>query len=90
MKLEINEFYLNASGEVVKITDKYFYSYCDTNENEYFDDGTTSVRPQPNDLIAEIPKELHKYLIQTIKDYHTDLDFKVTVDNVYGMNNGKF
>lgn len=83
MKLEVGKHYLSASGEVVKITDKDFYSCYDTNNNEYFDDGTSYVEPQPNDLIAEIPKELHQYLIQTIKDYHTDLDFKATVDNVY-------
>lgn len=83
MKLEAGKHYLNASGEIVQITHRGFIDYYDTNENEYFDDGTTYVEPQPNDLIAEIPKELHQYLIQTIKDYHTDLDFKATVDNVF-------
>ena len=90
MKLEVGKFYLCASGGIVQITHMVFCDYCDTNDNGYFDDGTTYVEPQPNDLIAEIPKELHQYLIQTIKDYHTDSDFKATVDNVYGINNGKF
>ena len=48
------------------------------------------IEENQQDLIAEIPEELHQYLIQTIKDYHTDSDFKATVDNVYEMNNGKF
>jgi len=80
MKLEVGNHYLSASGEVVKITyfdEHYFYS---DGGNEYSSDGKYLIY---NDLIAEIPKELHQYIIQTIKDYHTDLDFKATVDNVY-------
>lgn len=83
MKLEVGNFYLNASGEIVQITHMVFYDYCDTNDNGYFDDGTTYVEPQTNDLIAEIPKELHQHLIQTIKDYHTNSEFKANVDESY-------
>ena len=55
----------------------------DINCNAYFENGTTYVEPQPNDLIAEIPKNLHQYLIQTIKDYHTNSEFKANVDESY-------
>ena len=82
MKLEVGKFYLCASGEVVKIT--YFdeHYFCSDGGTEYSSDGKYLINDHYNDLIAEIPKELHQYLIQTIKDYHTDLDFKATVDNV--------
>lgn len=83
MKLEVGKHYLSASGEVVKITyfdEHYFYS---DGGIEYSSDGKYLINDHYNDLIAEISKELHQYLIQTIKDYHTDLDFKATVDNVF-------
>ena len=86
MKLEIGKHYLNASGEVVKIYGKESDMFLDSSGNGYFDNG--KVRPRDKisvyDLIAEIPKELHQYLIQTIKGYHTDSDFKATVDNIFG------
>lgn len=85
MKLEVGKFYLCASGEVVKIYGKESDMFLDSSGNGYFENG--KVRPRDKisvfDLIAEIPTSLHQYLIQTIKDYHTDLDFKATVNSVY-------
>ena len=91
MKLEVRKFYLNASGEIIKINDAGWvvinyentFVFYDTSENYYEQDGKCAGDRRAFDLIAEIPKELHQYLIQTIKDYHTDLDFKATVDSVY-------
>jgi len=77
MKLEIGGFYLTADGRIMQFKKEHFIQ-----ENYSILDGT-HIKNKSNDLIAEIPKELHQYLIQTIKDYHTDLDFKDTVDSVY-------
>ena len=85
MKLEVGKHYLSAGGEVIKITRKKSQYFTSTYDNEYDTDGSYLYEPHPNDLIAEIPKELHQYLIQTIKNYHTDSDFKATVDSVYGV-----
>lgn len=92
LKIEVGHYYLNANGEIVKIIDghdsihfliKDFY-YYDISDNSYFENGKCSGDCREFDLIAEIPKELNQYLIQTIKDYHTDLDFKNSVNSVYG------
>ena len=79
-------------NEAIKELEALENRSCEGCKNAYYqdvindlDDGTTYVEPQPNDLIAEIPKELHQYIIQTIKDYYTDLDFKATVDSVSGV-----
>lgn len=83
MKLEVGEFYLSAGGEVIKIDWFNTETFEDNSSNTYFIDGKCDGDCREFDLIAEIPTSLHQYLIQTIKDYHTDLDFKATVDNVY-------
>ena len=91
MKLEVGKHYLSAGGEIIEINFfNKFSVFEDINCNAYFENGKCDGDRREFDLIAEIPKELHQCLIQTIKAYHTDSDFKATIDNVYGMNNGKF
>ena len=93
MKLEVGKHYLSAGGEVIKINYTGFaiinhentFVFYDTCDNYYEQDGKCIGDIREFDLIAEIPKELHQHLIQTIKAYHTDSDFKATVDNVYGV-----
>lgn len=91
MKLEVGKHYLNTSGEIKKIdytglviiNYENTFVFYDTCDKYYEQDGKCIGDMREFDLIAEIPKELHQLLIQTIKDYHTDLDFKATVDNVF-------
>ena len=84
MKLEVGEFYLSASGEIIKIDWFNTETFEDNSSNTYFENGKCDGDCREFDLIAEIPKELHQYLIQTIKDYHTDSDFKNVINNVFG------
>ena len=83
MKLEVGKHYLNASGGIIKIQEKEGNEFLDASRFVFFKDGQSKGISKDDDLIAEIPTSLHQYLIQTINDYHTDLDFKATVDNVY-------
>lgn len=83
MKLEVGEFYLSASGEIIKIDWFNTETFEDNSSNTYFENGKCDGDAREFDLIAEIPKPLHQYLIQTIKDYHTDLVFRFTVDSEY-------
>lgn len=82
MKLEVGKHYLTEDGRIVKIKEFGVYQFLDEDDFIYDENGING--DYTRNLIAEIPKELHQYLIQTIKDYHTDSDFKATVDNVYG------
>ena len=84
MKLEVGEFYLTEDGRIIKITEnKQKDLFLDSDDYFYNEIGVNDIIDTSRNLIAEVPKELHQHLIQTIKDYHTDLDFKATVDNVY-------
>ena len=84
MKLEVGKFYLTEDGKIIKIVEKLEKGlYLDSDDYFYNEIGVNDIIDTSRNLIAEVPKELHKYLIQTIKDYHTDLDFKATVDSVY-------
>ena len=35
-------------------------------------------------IIAHIPKQLHKHILNEINSYYTDKDFKEVVDSVWG------
>ena len=84
MKLEVGKFYLTEDGKIIKIVEKQEKDlFLDSDDYFYNEIGVNDIINTSRNLIAEVPKELHQYLIQTIKDYHTDLDFKATVDNVY-------
>ena len=84
MKLEVEKFYLTEDGKIIKIVEKQEKDlYLDSDDYFYNEIGVNDIIDTSRNLIAEIPKELHQYLIQTIKDYHTDSDFKATVDNVF-------
>lgn len=90
MKLEVGEFYLSAGGEIVQIQlinkKESMFPYQSVSGSIFMQDGSYfEDEENQQDLIAEIPKELHQYIIQTIKDYYTDLDFKATVDSVSGV-----
>lgn len=86
LKLEVGEFYLSASGEIININGKDGDMFLDTNSNGYFLNG--NVRPKDKtsvyDLIAHIPKELHYDIIKTIISYHTDGNsIKKCIDYAY-------
>lgn len=84
MKLEVGKFYLTEDGKIIKIVEKQEKDlFLDSDDYFYNEIGVNNIIDTSRNLIAEVPKELHQHLIQTIKDYHTDLDFKATVDNVY-------
>ena len=84
MKLEVGKHYLTEDGKIIKIVEKQEKDlFLDSDDYFYNEIGVNDIINTSRNLIAEVPKELHQYLIQTIKDYHTDLDFKATVDNVY-------
>ena len=90
MKLEVGKFYLSAGGEIVQIQlinkKESMFPYQSVSGCIFMQDGSYfEDEENQQDLISEIPKELHQYIIQTIKDYHTDSDFKATVDSVYGV-----
>lgn len=82
LKLEVGEFYLSASGEIVNINGKNEDMFLDTNSNGYFLNG--HVRPKDKisifDLIAHIPKQLHYELLLVIDDYYNNKDYKRAVD----------
>lgn len=86
MKLEVGEYYLSAGGEIIKIVhyDKYGFRFEDENVNYYKEDGVIYGDCREFDLIAHIPKELHKHILNEIKSYYTDKDFKEVVDSVLG------
>lgn len=90
MKLEIGEFYLSASGEIVNINGKGGDMFLDTNSNGYFLNG--NVRPKDKisvyDLIAHIPKALHFRLCEIIEDYYIDGDVKEFIDEHYKIMKG--
>ena len=84
MKLEVGKFYLTEDGKIIKIVEKQEKDlFLDSDDYFYNEIGVNDIIDTSRNLIAEIPTSLHQYLIQTIKDYHTDLDFKATIDNVY-------
>lgn len=70
MNLEVNEYYLNASGEIVKIISKESSIYMDTADTDYNSVGKCIGDCREYDLIAHIPKELHWWIIFSIKCYH--------------------
>ena len=77
MNLEVNEYYLNASGEIVKIDYKspnndVFYTL--DSGIEYFSNGKywNDDSDSKIDLIAHIPKELHWWILYNIKNFHTN------------------
>ena len=85
MKLEVEKFYLTEDGKIIKIVEKQEKDlFLDSDDYFYNEIGVNDIINTSRNLIAEIPKELHQYLIQTTKGYHTDSDFKATVDNIFG------
>jgi len=83
MKLEVGEFYLSASGEVVKITGCGKGELEDTNFNKYNLQGIYIKGYRSNDLIAHIPKGLHYKIIDIIKDYYTIPMIRDSINNSY-------
>lgn len=83
MRLEVGEFYLNATGEILKIDciRPFVNVFYDKNDNEYKENWKSF---QGIDLIAHIPKHLHKHILNEINSYYTDKDFKETVKSVWG------
>lgn len=87
MKLENGQYYLAANGEIIKTVSESLMSGCfhTTDGKAYCLDG--KYRDDINsdiDLIAHIPKQLHKHILNEINSYYTDKDFKEVVDSVWG------
>ena len=83
MKLEVGEYYLSAGGEIIEISYFNTETFEDINENYYKEDGVIYGDCREFDLIAHIPKELHKHILNEINSYYTDKDFKEVVDSVW-------
>lgn len=85
MKLEVGEYYLSAGGGIIKIVhyDKYGFRFEDENVNYYKEDGVIYGDCREFDLIAHIPKQLHKHILNEINSYYTDKDFMETVKSVW-------
>lgn len=89
MKLEIGEFYLSAGGEIVNIQlinkKESMFPYQAISGSIYMQDGSYfEDEEDKQDLIAHIPKQLHKHILNEINSYYTDKDFKEVVDSVWG------
>ena len=84
MKLEVGEFYLSASGEVIKIDTFKEDSFISNTKDSFFKNGLyINGEKHKFDLIAHIPKELHFDIIKTIKAYHSDNSIKEYIDYAY-------
>lgn len=88
MKLEVGEFYLSASGEVIEIIIKRSNMFEDVYLNSFFEDGICNGDIRDFDLIAHIPKELHFRLCEIIEDYYIDGDVKEFIDEHYKIHKG--
>ena len=77
MKLEVGEYYLTADGRIMQLKKEHFIQ-----ENYSILDGT-HIKNKSKDLIAHIPKQLHKHILNEINSYYTDKDFKEVVDSVW-------
>lgn len=74
LSVKPSSLYLTANGLIIKIVAKEIsavdYIYIGTNTIEYNFKGHDVRDNHHNDLIAEIPEDLHKELIQVVKDYY--------------------
>jgi len=83
MKLEVGEFYLSASGEVIKIDTFKEDSFISNTKDSFFKNGLyINGEKHKFDLIAHIPKELHHSICELINDYHTNNYIKEYEDAV--------
>ena len=91
MELEVGEFYLSASGQIINIDEResyiddsdHEYNYIGFNGDEYNYKGICKGKERQYDLIAHIPEELHYDIIKRINAYHTQNIFKIYVDYAY-------
>ena len=85
MKLEVDEVYLNATGEVIQIVGSYQapLMFKDANCVEYFKDGKVKGDFREFDLIAHIPKELHHHLLSMIPLFYENPHFRKTIETKY-------
>ena len=82
MKIEVGNYYLNASGEVVKIFGIENDMFLDGSGNGFYEDGKVRRRNKISvfDLIAEIPKELHWWIIHNINYYYRNPSTKNKIE----------
>ena len=88
MKIEVGKFYMCANGEIITIINSSISSdgwlWADNGRSYYINGRCAKDEESEYDLIAEIPKELHRHLIKEVMNYWQDEDFRNTVNNVYG------
>lgn len=83
LKIEVGEFYLSASGEVIEIIIKRSDMFEDVYSNYFYEDGICYGDIRDFDLIAHIPKELHYRICELINDYHTSNEVKDFINDNY-------
>ena len=87
IKIEEDGFYLNGIGEILYIKE-VVKEYLDENGNAYLIDGTfVEGFTGQYSLIGYIPKELHYYLLNTIKSYHSNNQVKNFIDREFKRGN---
>ena len=68
MKLQVNSYYLNAGGEIIKIVNKddeeCIYPYYDSNRSYTSDGKYKRTIETEYDLLLEIPKDKYKAFIE--------------------------
>lgn len=87
--IEETGFYLQATGQIIKIVEinnkgiREDNSY-DSEDMAYFPDGRYYPnKPDERDLIAHIPLSLHFEILRIIEAYHTQDSFKSIIDTCY-------
>lgn len=89
MKIEVNEYYLNASGAIINIIkiNKHENAFEDNFGKVYLTDGKDAnyhIIKSDKDLIVHIPKALHYDLLKRIESYHTNDSYKRYCDKNLG------
>lgn len=85
MKLEVGEYYLTEDARIISIVKEYSKdNYLDKDDYFYSEQGLNDILNTKRNIIAHIPKQLHKHILNEINSYYTDKDFKEVVDSVWG------
>ncbi len=90
MKLEVGEYYLSASGEIVKIDILQGDSFISNSRDSFFENGLyIDGEKHKLDLIVHIPKQLHHHICSMVSAYHTQPNFAENVNLLFEIFNMK-
>ena len=84
MKIEVGKFYFTEDGRIIKILKEDGGYFLDKDDYFYSENGENDKIDTSRNVIAEIPKELHRHLNKEVMNYWQDEDFRDAVNNVYG------